>query len=154
MKCVLAETVFGNKLDKPTTLRAAIELLRDQGLLNIGELAERAISKQSGVELCAPMTANIDTVTGKQIKHATVNMPASERYYKAYITRNTTAPILCVITNPILKEQYFLHIPYKAHSHLKGSCFSINFGRDGTPSKSRWWNYQVQDFNALCELAK
>lgn len=154
MKCVLAETVFGSRLDKPTTLRDAIELLREEGLLHIGELAERAISKRSGVALCAPMTPNIDTVSGKQIKHATVKKSASSDYYTAYITRNTDAPILCVITNPVLKTQYFLHIPYKAHSHLTGSCFNISFGRNGNPSPSKWWKYQVPDFDALCELAK
>ena len=154
MNCVLLETVFGKQLDQKMSLRQACELLRKENLLNNGELTERAISKQSGVELCSPMTPNIDTVTGKQIKYATVKKPASEDYYRAYISRNTDAPILCVITNPVLKEQYFLHIPYSAHKHLNGSCLNISFGRNAQPGKSWLWKYEVDSFEKLCELAK
>ena len=154
MNCVLTETLFGSELDKRMTFRQAIDLLREQNLLNTGEIAERAIAKKSGVELCSPMTPNIDTVTGKQIKYVTVKKPASDRYYKAYITRKTTAPILCVISNPIKNKQYFLHIPYHAHKHLDGSCLTISFGKDGTPSPSQWWAYEVDSFDELCELAK
>lgn len=154
MDCVLQTTVFGSQLNQQMTLKQAIELLQAENLINMGELAERAISKQSGVDLCTPMTPNIDTVTGKQIKYATVKKGAKSRYYKAYITRNTTAPILCVITNPIKQEQYFLHIPYSAHKHHSGSCLAISFGTDGTPSRSWLWEHEVDSFDELCELAK
>jgi|LauGreDrversion4_2_1035121.scaffolds.fasta_scaffold773457_2 hypothetical protein len=155
MKDILAETYFGPDIHTQMTLMEAINILRRHDLLNIGELAERAISVQSGIDMCDKNTPNIDLVTGKQIKHATVKKPASSRYYTAYISINTDAPILCVITNPIAGEQYFLHIPYHAHSHLSGNCISINFGTDGlTPSCSQWWNYEIDSFEELCELAK
>ena len=155
MKDVLAETYFGPEINTQMSLMDAINLLRKHDLLNIGELAERAISVQSGVGLCDKNTPNIDTVTGKQIKHAQVKRPASSDYYIAYISIKTTAPILCVITNPISGLQYFLHIPYNAFSHLSGSCISILFGKDGrTPSDSHWWRFRVRSFEDLCELAK
>jgi hypothetical protein len=155
MRDILAETYFGPDVDTQMTLMEAINLLRKHDLLNIGELAERAISVQSGVDMCDKNTPNIDLVTGKQIKHATVKKPASDRHYKAYISINTNAPILCVITNPITGNQYFLHIPYKAFRHLSGSCISIGFGTDGkTPADSQWWNFEVNSFEELCELAK
>jgi hypothetical protein len=155
MRDVLAETYFGPDIDKKMSLMEAINLLRRHDLLNIGELAERAISVQSGVKMCDKNTPNIDLVTGKQIKHATVKKPASENHYKAYITINTRAPILCVITNPINNKQYFLHIPFSAHRHLSGSCIAIGFGRDGrTPANSHWWRFEVNSFEELCELAK
>ena len=104
--------------------------------------------------MCNKNTANIDLVSGVQIKYSTVKKPASSGYYMAYISINTTAPILCVITNPVTKEQYFLYIPYSAFSHLRGNCISICFGKNGSPSPSQWWNYEVDSFDDLCELAK
>ena len=154
MRDILAERYFGADVDNKMTLMEAINLLRRHDLLNIGELAERAISVQSGIDMCGKNTPNIDLVTGKQIKHATVKMPASSDRYLAYISINTTAPILCVITNPVLNEQYFLHIPYKAFRHLSGNCISISFGKDGHPGSSIWWHYEVDSFDELCELAK
>lgn len=154
MNNALTKTIFGNKLNSQMTLNEAINLLTSYDLIKIGELAELAISKKSGVPMCVKNTANIDLVSGKQIKHATVKKPASSKYYSAYISINTTAPILCVVSNPVLNEQYFLHIPYNAFRHLSGSCINIPFGQDGNPGKSQWWNYQVKSFETLCELAK
>jgi len=154
MRDILAETYFGDMVYNKMTLMDAINLLRSHDLLNIGELAERAISRKSGVKMCSKNTANIDLVSGKQIKHATVKKPESSDYYLAYITINTTAPILCVITNPIEEEQYFLYIPYSAFRDLRGSCINISFGRDGMSGSSQWWNYQVDTFDELCRLAK
>lgn len=154
MDCVLLKTVFGSKLDNNMTLKQAINLLQSMELINMGELTELAISKKSGVGLCERNTPNIDTVTGKQIKYATVRKSPSNRCYKAHISRNTDAPILCVITNPVQNEQYFLHIPYKAHAHLTGNTLSLSFGYDGIPSYGQWWAYEVDSFEELCKLAK
>jgi hypothetical protein len=155
MRDILAETYFGPDINATMTLMEAINLLRNHDLLNIGELAERAISKKSGIDMCDKNTPNIDLVTGKQIKHSTVKKSASSSYYKAYITINTNAPILSVITNPVTGKQYFLYIPYQAFSHLSGSCIAIGFGEDGRrPADSYWWNYQVESFEKLCEMAK
>jgi len=154
MSNVLTQTLFGSQLYIPTTLENAINLLLSKNLINVGELAEQAISKESGVAMCSKNTANIDLVSGVQIKYATVKMSASTDYYRAYISINTTAPILCVITNPVIKQQYFLHIPYKAFKHLSGNCINISFGKDGKPGSSIWWHYEVDSFKELCELAK
>jgi hypothetical protein len=136
------------------SLDNAINLLLSKNLINVGELAEQAISKKSGVAMCGKNTANIDLVSGVQIKYSTVKKPASSKYYIAYISINTTAPILCVINNPVLNEQYFLHIPYRAFKHLSGNCINIVFGKDGHPGTSQWWHYEVDSFEQLCELAK
>ena len=154
MNNALTQTLFGNKLLTTMSLESAINLLLSKNLINVGELAEQAISKKSGVAMCGKNTANIDLVSGVQVKSATVTMPASSNRYLAYISINTTAPILCVITNPVLDEQYFLHIPYRAFKHLSGNCINISFGKDGHPRSSQWWHYQVDSFEELCELAK
>lgn len=154
MSNALTQTLFGSELQTQMSLESAINLLLAKDLINVGELAEQAISKKSGVAMCNKNTANIDLVSGVQIKYSTVKMPASSDRYLAYITINTTAPILCVINNPVLNEQYFLHIPYRAFKHLRGNCISIVFGKDGNPGSSIWWHYEVDSFEELCELAK
>jgi len=154
MSNALTQTLFGNQLQSTMSLESAINFLLSKNLINVGELAEQAISKQSGVAMCIKNTANIDLVSGVQIKYSTVKQPASSDYYRAYISINTTAPMLCVIYNPVLNEQYFLHIPYSAFRHLSGNCISIYFGKDGNPCSSIWWHYEVESFEELCELAK
>lgn len=154
MSNALTQTLFGSELQTQMSLESAINLLLAKDLINVGELAEQAISKKSGVAMCNKNTANIDLVSGVQIKYSTVKMPASSNRYLAYITINTTAPILCVINNPVLNEQYFLHIPYRAFKHLRGNCISIVFGKDGNPGSSIWWHYKVNSFEELCKLAK
>ena len=154
MRDILAETYFGADVNNKMTLMEAINLLRSHDLLNSGELAERAISVRSGIDMCRKNTPNIDLVTGKQIKHATVKKAGTRLFYRASISINTTAPILCVITNPFDGEQYFLHIPYSAHRYLTGNCITIPFGKDGQGGASRWWAYQVDSFQELCDLAK
>jgi hypothetical protein len=155
MSNVLTQTLFGSELLTTMSLENAINLLLSKNLINVGELAEQAISKKSGVAMCGKNTANIDLVSGVQIKYATVTKAASSERYLAHISIKTTAPILCVITNPVLNnEQYFLYIPYRAFNHLSGNCINISFGKDGQPRPSQWWHYEVDSFEELCELAK
>tara|TARA_R110000772_G_scaffold242832_1_gene355507 strand:+ start:142 stop:609 length:468 start_codon:yes stop_codon:yes gene_type:complete len=155
MSNALTQTLFGNELFTTMSLENAINLLLSKNLINVGELAEQAISKKSGVAMCGKNTSNIDLVSGVQVKYSTVTKPASLDRYLAYIGINTTAPILCVITNPVLNnKQYYLHIPYRAFRHLRGNCINISFGKDGEPRPSQWWHYQVDSFDELCELAK
>ena len=154
MRDVLAEAYFGVDVDNTMTLMEAVILLRRHDLINHGELAERAISVQSGVAMCDKNTPNIDLVSGKQIKSASVKKSISSDHYKAHISINTTAPMLCVVTNLIEGKQYFLHIPVSSHKHLTANAISIPFGKDGLGGSSQWWNYQVDSFEKLCELAK
>jgi hypothetical protein len=155
MPNVLTQTIFGQQLTQHMSLHDAIELLIGKNLINVGQLAEMAISKKANVAMCSPCTPNIDLVSGVQIKYATVMKPASSDYYCAYISRNTTAPMCVIISNPMENnKQYFLYIPYSAHQHLTGSCINISFGRDGLDSSSKWWHHQVDSFDALCQLAK
>lgn len=157
MKNDLTKAVFGKKLDNTITVQQALQMFDDMGLLNIGELAELAISKKSGIERCKKQTENIDLVTGVQIKHAKTHLRPSGKYHYwgASISRNTTAPILAVITEQHTKKQYFLHIPYHAHKHMAGNTINVWFGADGTRLDSHWLqDYAVDSFAELCELAK
>jgi hypothetical protein len=149
----LTRAVFGNNLDKTYTLSDVLSSLNKIDLLNIGELAELAISKKSGVKKCIKMTENIDLESGHQIKHARTHLRPSG-YWIATVSRNTTAPILLVVSETKTKKQYFFHIPYTAHSRLSGNTIGISFGRDGWPSSGQWWAYEVKSFSELCKIAK
>ena len=157
MKNDLTKTVFGSRLNTSLKFHEALSILDEMGLLNIGELAEKAISKKSGVAQCKKLTENIDLVSGVQIKHDNTHLRASQgyRYLIATISRNTTAPILSVITEQHTRKQYFLHIPYSAHKHMQGSTINISFGVDGTKTNCHWLeNHRVSSFRELCALAK
>ena len=155
MSNILVETVYKSRLKENMTLEQAFDILFKDDLINTGKLTELAVSKRSGIAMCTPCTPNIDLVSGKQIKYATVTRPDSSDYYTATVSRNTTADILLVITNPIENyKQYFLYIPYGEHWHLSGNTISIPFGRDGLGGSSKWWHFQVDSFDKLCEMAK
>ena len=148
----LTKAVFGDNLEKSFKLADILEDLDNWNLLNHGEMAELAISFKSGVKKCDKMTENIDLVSGKQIKHA-------KTYYRkgvwiATVSRNTTAPMLVVITEQNTKKQYYLNIPYSAHKHLSGNTIGVSFGPNGTSKNSQWMYYEVKDFATLCEQAK
>ena len=158
MSNILLETIFGSKLKNTYTLKEAFDIFSKQNLIDIGELAEKAISKKSGVAQCEKNTPNIDLVSGKQIKHAQTNpdnvgMVSS---LKAYITiKGITAPILAVITERVTKKQYFFYFPYKSFNMYCGNTFSICFnGKTGEPASGWAWEYEVKDWKELCELAK
>ena len=149
----LTRAVFGNNLNKTYTLSDVLSSLNKIDLLNIGELAELAISKKSGVKQCEKLTENIDLESGHQIKHARTHLRTSG-YWIATVSRNTTAPILLVVSETKTKKQYFFHIPYSAHRHLSGNTIGISFGQYGRPSSGQWWRYEIKSFDELCEIAK
>lgn len=152
---VLFETIYGRHLRDTMTLEQAIHLLSSQNLINIGELAEIAISKKSGIELCDRNMPEVDLVSGVQIKHAQTNPYSNSGRLLAHISiKGTRAPILAVVTERKRNKQYFFHIPYKARSHLVGNAIAIPFDDMGYPGSSQWWQYQIDSFEELCELAK
>lgn len=152
---VLFESIYGRHLKDTMTLEQAINLLSTHNLINIGELAELAISKKSGVALCEKNAPEVDLVSGKQIKHAQTNPHSNSGRLLAHISiKGTRAPILAVVTERKRNKQYFFHIPYHARAHLCGNSISIPFDDMGYPGSSQWWEYEVDSFEELCELAK
>ena len=157
MKNVLLETLFGNKLKKMMTLKEAFDLLNSMDLIAHGELAERAISKKSGVAQCSKNTPGIDLESGKQIKYAQTNYntQAYTGTLKAYITiKNHTETILAVVTETVTMKQYFFEFPYESYSDFNGNTFVIPFELDGTPRRhNHWWDNEIT-FSELRKLAK
>jgi hypothetical protein len=155
---ILLETIFEDQLQKTMTLGQAIQLLGDMNLIQVGELAELAISKKSGVDRCERNFPNIDLVSGVQIKHAQTNPEhrfRDKNTVRAHVAiKGITAPILAVVTERITNKQYFFYFPYYTFSMYSGHSFSIGFDREGNPNNGWPWGHQVESFDELSELAK
>jgi len=151
----LFNAVFGNKLQKIVTLSQAIEVLDELNLINIGELAEQAISIKSKVALCSKNTPEIDLVSGKQIKHGRTNPVTQHAGLKAFCSiKNHVSTILFVATETHSKKEYYFVFPYSSYAYYNGNTICVPFDWDGLPIRSnKWWNYEVGSFEKLCELA-
>ena len=164
MRNELTKTVFGKNLNRTYTLSEAITMLHKMDMFNIGELAERAISKKSKVPQCAKNTPDADLINGKEIKHAQTHPEnPGNGTMTAYITkRNKQSQILGVVTEQLTGKQYYFNIPFCAYNQTSANTLSIPFELDGTPRKEpkaakllpNWWDYEVKSFNELCKIAK
>ena len=102
-------------------------------------------------------TPEIDLVSGKQIKHAQTNPDGNYRTLLPawFGIKNTTAPILLVVTERLTKKQYFFYIPYKAYRHINANAIGIPFELNGTPRRTNhWWDHEISTWKDLCNLAK
>jgi hypothetical protein len=154
----LYTTIFGNDLNKNLTLFDAIKILEARNLINVGEVAEQAISIGSGIELCSKNTPEIDLVSGKQIKRGLTN-PATQ-WHKGLLhafcsIKNHTSTILFIATERYTGKDYYFVFPYSAYQWQTGNTISVPFSLSGSPRRSnKWWAYEVESFEKLCELAK
>jgi hypothetical protein len=150
------ETVFGNKLNQQFTLSDAISLLDDLDLINIGELAEQAISIGSNIQRCSKNTPEIDLISGVQIKHGRTNPDTQHNGLKAWCSiKNHKSTILFVATERRTAKEYYFVFPYSSYKKQCGNTVGIPFDYNGDPIRSNhWWAYEVDSFKELCKLAK
>ena len=151
-------TIFGKELDCTVTLSQAITMLEARNLINVGEVAEQAISIGSGIALCSKNTPEIDLVSGKQIKRGLTN-PDTQWHsgsLKAFCSiKGHTSTILFVATERSTNKDYYFVFPYSAYRYQNGNTISIPFNLSGTPRRSnKWWYYEVGSFEKICEAAK
>lgn len=160
----LTRTVFGDQLGIQMVFAEAIELIHQHGLLNIGELAEKAISLKSNTQQAQPCQEGFDLVNEYgatlEIKHGQTHLNTRNNGMVAWLSKkNKTSQMLAVVTETVSKKQYYFSIPYSAYSQVGGNAFDIVFDLDGTPIKYRprsrynWWRYQVASFDELCQIA-
>lgn len=157
----LTQTVFGEQLGYKFTLAETLGFLNKNNLLNIGELAELAISIKSNVAQARACQEGYDLVNGIEIKHGqTHHNPKKTRMVAWLSKKNKTGRMLAIVTESVTNKQYYFDIPHSAYSKVRGNAFVISFKLDGTPIKSNrsyympnWWNYEVKDFATLCEIA-
>jgi len=152
----LYSTIFGSDIDKTFTLGQAIKILEARDLINIGEVAEQAISIGSNVALCSKNTPEIDLVSGKQIKHGKTNPATQNNGLKAFCSiKNHTSTILFVATETYTQKEYYFVFPYSSYKRYYGNTLCVPFNWVGTPVRSNhWWDYEVASFEELCQAAK
>ena len=152
------KTIFGKELDHTCTLEQAITILEARNLINVGEVAEQAISIGSGIALCSKNTPEIDLVSGKQIKRGLTN-PDTQWHsgsLKAFCSiKGHTSTILFVATERYTNKDYYFVFPHSAYKYQNGNTISIPFNLNGNPRRTnKWWYYEVESFKKLCEAAK
>ena len=165
MKNELTLAVFGeNKLNETNTLSEHITLLNKLKLINIGELAEIAISKTSNIDRCAPCNEGYDLVNGVEIKHGQTH-PESIRgnTLKAWISiKNKTGNIYAVVTETLTAKQYFFRFPTRYYNGFNANAICVPFETNGRPRKFQKrnssnfnpWYYEIGSYRELCKLAR
>jgi hypothetical protein len=160
----LTRTVFGDQLGIQFTLAEAINLIHANGLLNIGELAEKAISCKSQLTQAPRCQEGFDFInkngTPIEVKHGQTHKKSNSTQRVAYISKkNKEAHMLAIVTEAVTGKQYYFSIPYHAYKYKDGNAFDITFTESGAPityrprSQYNWWNYEVKSFAELCEIA-
>lgn len=157
----LTVTLFGNEtLNKQMSFKDTLSLLQELDLINIGELAEKAIAKKTGSKQMGKCQEGYDLENGWEIKHGQAHLNTGGTQRKAYIAgmRNKTGTLRVVITERLTGNLYFFKVPYHAYRDYSTSSLCWCFNVDGTPqrvpkaatSRPCYWDFKVGNFNELC----
>ena len=157
----LTVTLFGRQaLNKQMSFKDTLTLLQSLDLIDIGELAEKAVSKKTGIPQAGKCQASHDLVNGWEIKHGQAHLNAKGTQRNAYIAgmHNKTGTLRIVITERLTGTLYFFKVPFKAYKDYRTSSLQWAFEVDGTPrripkaamSRPCYWDYEVESFDELC----
>ena len=157
----LTITLFGRQaLNKQMSFKDTLSLLQDLDLIDIGELAEKAVAKKTGVKQTSKCQEGYDLENGWEIKHGQAHLNAKGTQRNAYIAgmQNKTGTLRIVITERLTGKLYFFKVPFKAYRDYCTSSLQWAFEVDGTPrripkaamSRPCYWDYEVNNFNELC----
>jgi hypothetical protein len=157
----LTVTLFGHQaLNSQMSFKDTLTLLQELDLIDIGELAEKAIAKKTGSQQMGKGNEGYDLENGWEIKHGQSHLNVNGTQRKAYIAgmHNKTGTLRIVITERLTGKLYFFKVPYRAYKPYCRSSLAWAFDVDGTPqrvpkaamSRPCYWDYEVSDFNELC----
>jgi hypothetical protein len=157
----LTVTLFGHQaLNSKMSFKDTLSLLQDLDLIDIGELAEKAVAKKTGVQQTSRCQEGYDLENGWEIKHGQAHANARGTQRNAYIAgmQNKTGTLRIVITERLTGQLYFFKVPFRAYKDYRGSSLQWAFEADGTPrrvpraamSRPCYWDYEVASFNELC----
>lgn len=118
------------------SLEEAIQFLWQDGIINVGELAEKAIVRK-GKKL-------IQNVRGKKgsdfndnsdSKYCTVFYDKSTNYATISGLRNKTGKLRVMVYEPKTEKNYFFIVPHKIYAPYQnsGDSLKIYFHKDGQP---------------------
>jgi hypothetical protein len=157
----LTVTLFGHQaLNSKMSFKDTLSLLQELDLINIGELAEKAVSKKTGVKQTGKCQQGYDLENGWEIKHGQAHLNAKGTQRKAYIAgmENKTGTLRVVITERLTGNLYFFKVPYKAYKDYTTSSLCWAFDAEGQPQRTskrattrpNYWDYEVASFDELC----
>jgi len=156
----LTVTLFGHQaLNNQMTFKDVLSLLQELDLIDIGELAEKAISKKTGIRQLARCHASADLENGWEIKHGQAHLNKKGTQRNAYIAglKNKTETLRVVITERLTGKLYFFKVPYESYKDYKDSSLTWPFNVDGSPKRDSYtitrpsyWDFEVADFDELC----
>lgn len=156
----LTLSVFGEEaLNKRYTLSRILSILNNANLINIGELAERAVANKAKTTQVARCNQGFDLANGWEIKHGQSNPQKDSNQRVAYIAgfKNKTTDLRTIITETLTGKLYFFKIPYSYYSTVSAQSIAFQFFSNGTPSRIRRhsscynaWDYEVESFEELC----
>jgi hypothetical protein len=157
----LTLAVFGRRnLNKMMPLKEVLQMLQDQDLINVGELAEKAVSKKTGVEQTARCQEGCDLVNGWEIKHAQTHLNSRGSQRKAYIAgmHNKTELLRVIVTERLTGKLYYFKVPFRAYAEYRTSSLNWCFDNKGNPQRTplratyrpNYWDFEVESFDELC----
>jgi len=157
----LTLTLFGEQaLNKRMSFKDTLTLLQELDLINVGELAEKAIAKKTGVRQTSRCQQGYDLENGWEIKHGQSHPNKKGTQRRAYIggMENKTGTLRIVITERLTGQLYFFKVPFRAYKDYRSSSLNWNFDPDGTPqrvpraatSRPCYWDFEVSSFDELC----
>ena len=156
----LTVTLFGHQaLNQQMSFKDTLALLQDLDLINIGELAEKAVAKKVGVKQTGRCNVGYDLENGWEIKHGQTHLNSRGTQRKAFIAgmHNKTGTLRVVITERLTGKLYFFKVPHKAYKDYATSSLNWCFDVAGTPqripkaatSRPCYWDYEVETFDEL-----
>jgi hypothetical protein len=128
-----------NVRNKTLTFNDALKFLWQQDLINVGELAEKAIVKKSKKLVKKKKNAKgSDFKDGSDSKYCTVFYD-STNYATVSGLKNKTGKLRVMVYEPKTQKNYFFIIPhnvYRPYQHT-GDSLKIYFTKDGQPRKTQ-----------------
>lgn len=159
----LTITLFGAQaLNQKMTFKDTLSLLQELDLINVGELAEKAIAKKTGIKQASRCQTSYDLENGWEIKHGQARANSKNTQRNAYVAgmQNKTGTLRVVITELLTGKLYFFKVPFRAYKDCRDSSLQWTFEKDGTPrrqfikpgssTRPNFWNYEVASFDELC----
>lgn len=121
------------------TFNDAIKFLWDQGLINVGELAEKAIVKKNKKhKQMKKNSKGSDFIDGSDSKYCTVFYDKTTNYASVGGLRNKTGKLRVMVYEPKTQKNYFFIIPHKIYAPYQpnNTTLKIYFTKDGDPRKT------------------
>jgi hypothetical protein len=133
------------------TLEEAIEFLWERDLINVGELAEKAIARNSGLVQNRRNAKGSDFCDNSDSKYTSVYHGPVASYATVSGIQNKGGVLRILVHEPKTKKNYYFLVPYKVYKPYTGADDSIKiwFDRDGNPRdpkrniRENLWEYEV-----------